>query len=80
MAKRDGWDEYKNLVLREIQENGRRFERLWNKMAEVEKSQTDFQTRVASDISGLKVKATVIGGVAGMIGTGIISAAISLIK
>lgn len=62
MPRENGWNEYKKLVLHEMQENGHRFERIFAAITDLQK-----------DVSGLKVKAAVAGGIGGLIGTAILS-------
>ena len=68
MPKND-WDEYKKLILHEMKENGHRFERI-----------ETILTSLTADVSGLKTKASIIGGVAGIIGTALIEVAIHIWK
>ena len=68
MPKND-WSEYKKLVLFEIQENGKRFENI-----------SEMISALKEDVSGLKGKAAVAGGVAGLIGTAIISLIVNIWK
>ncbi len=63
------WNEYKRLFLHEIDENSKRFDRVF-----------DTLQALKEDVGGLKVKAAIAGGVAGLIGTGIVSAVISIWK
>lgn len=65
----NSWDEYRKLVEHEIQENGRRFDSLFKIVGDL---------RV--DVAALKVKAAVVGGMAGLVGTGILSAIMKLWK
>lgn len=67
--KPNGWDEYKKLILHEIQDNSKQIEKL-----------TDLMNSMKSDIAALKVKAAVAGGIAGMVGTGIVTAIITAFK
>lgn len=66
---KDDWNEYKKLVLFEIQENGKKFTTI-----------SDALTSLQKDVSGLKVKAAVAGGLAGIVGTGIVTMIISAFK
>lgn len=72
MPKND-WTEYKKLVLFEMQENGKRFEKI-----------TTMMDSLSTDVSGLKARskmiAGVVGGAAGIIGTAVVTAAVSLWK
>jgi len=68
MPKND-WNEYKKLILFEMQENGKRFQQI-----------TAVLDSLKTDVSGLKVKAAIVGGTAGVIGTALVTAAVSLWK
>lgn len=68
MPKND-WSEYKKLVLFEIQENGKRFTTISDTLISLQK-----------DVSGLKVKAAIAGGLAGIVGTGVVSMILSAFK
>ncbi len=59
---RNGWNDYKKLVLHEMEENGKRFEHISNTMLDLQK-----------DVAGLKVKAALVGGIAGLVGTGLLT-------
>lgn len=67
--KTNGWDEYKRLFISELEEN-RNFR----------KEMREFKQELTKDVSGLKVKAAIAGGVAGLIGTGLVSMALSAFK
>jgi hypothetical protein len=72
MADND-WIEYKRLILNKMEEDEKR----WIKMFEM-------VGELRTDVSGLKVKskftAAIIGGTAGVIGTAVATAAVSLWK
>lgn len=68
MPKND-WNEYKKLFLNEMLES-----------KEFRKSVMTTLNELTNDISGLKVKATVAGGIAGIVGTGLVSVIISYFK
>ena len=68
MPKND-WNEYKKLILFEMQENGKRFQQI-----------TEVLDALKGDVGGLKVKAAIAGGTAGIIGTALVTAAVSLWK
>lgn len=61
MPKND-WSEYKQLFLRKMDEDEKRWEKMF-----------DMVGALRNDVSGLKVKAAVAGGAAGVVATGIIS-------
>lgn len=65
----NGWNRYEKLVLHEIQENGKRFEAIGKTLAQL-----------SGEVATLKVKAAVAGGMAGMVGTGLVSALLSFWK
>lgn len=64
----NGWDEYKKLILSELHDN-----------KEFRKEVREVLTKLNSDVGGLKVKAAVAGGMAGMVGTGIITAIVRVL-
>ena len=68
MAKND-WTAYKELFLHEMKENSKQFTLM-----------TDALTHLQQEVAALKVKAAVAGGMAGIVGTGIMSAAIHFFK
>jgi len=68
MPKND-WNEYKMLVLSKMEEDEKR----WDKMFTIISS-------IKSDVSGLKTKAAIAGGIAGVIGTAVVTAAVELLK
>lgn len=65
----NGWNEYKKLVLSDMQDN-----------KVFRKEIRDMLTSMREDISALKVKATVAGGIAGIVGTGIVTMILSAFK
>lgn len=69
MARNNGWDEYKRLILHEMKENSKKFDKLF-----------DAIEMLRLDVGGLKVKAAIAGGMAGIVGTGLMSLAIKLWK
>jgi len=68
MPKND-WNEYKKLFLNEFAENKAFREHVMSTL-----------TTMREDISGLKVKAAVVGGIAGIIGTGTLTMILSAFK
>lgn len=62
------WNEYKQLFLAELIDS-----------KEFRKEVRSLLNQLESDISGLKVKATVAGGLAGIVGTGIVTVIIRMI-
>jgi hypothetical protein len=68
MAKND-WTAYKELFLYEMKENGKRFTII-----------TDALGELRDDVAALKVKAAIVGGIAGIVGTGIVTAVLSAFK
>lgn len=68
MPKND-WNEYKKLFLSEMEENKK-----------FRDTVTDILGVLREDISGLKVKAAIVGGVAGLLGTGVVSMVLSAFK
>lgn len=65
----NGWDEYKKLILSELQDN-----------KDFRKEVRDVLTNLRTDIGGLKVKAAMAGGIAGIVGTGAVTVLVSLWK
>lgn len=68
MPKND-WNEYKKLLLNEFSENKKFRDAI-----------TIVLGTMREDISSLKVKAAVAGGLAGMVGTGVVSMILSAFK
>lgn len=68
MAKND-WNEYKRLFLSDQIENKQFRLMVLDKLSVL-----------SNDVSGLKVKATIAGGMAGVVGTGIVSMILSYFK
>lgn len=66
---RNDWNEYKKLFLSELDENKKFRDTVMTILG-----------TVREDISGLKVKAAIAGGMAGMVGTGIVSIILSFFK
>lgn len=63
------WNEYKQLFLHEVEENSKRFDKVFETLQSLRE-----------DVGGLKVKAAIAGGTAGLIGTGIVSTLFHLWK
>lgn len=63
----NGWDEYKKLIVFQLSENTKQIETVVSILG-----------KMREDLAALKVKAAVAGGIAGMIGTGIITAIVRL--
>jgi hypothetical protein len=68
MPKND-WNEYKRLILSKMDEDEKR----WTKMFEI-------VSGIKSDVSGLKAKAAIAGGIAGVVGTAVVTAVVELWK
>jgi len=68
MPKND-WNEYKKLLIHEMTEN-----------ASFRKTVSEALTKLSEDVSGLKVKAAIAGGAAGIVGTGLMTAVLSAWK
>ena len=75
MPKND-WNQDKELFLHEIKENGEQFKHI----AEVLESLRADVATVKLEVGGLKAKAGVAGGVAGVIGTALVTFVFSLWK
>ena len=67
--KTNGWDDYKRLLLNELEES-----------QQFRKTVRETLTEIRVDIGGLKVKAAVAGGVAGAVGTGVVSMVLAAFK
>ncbi len=65
----NGWNEYKKLILSELEEN-----------KEFRKEVREILASLRDDVGGLKIKAGIAGGVAGIVGTGIVSIALAAFK
>ncbi len=63
----NGWDEYKQLILSELRDS-----------KDFRKEIREVLANLREDVGGLKVKAAITGGVAGLIGTGLISAVLKI--
>lgn len=68
MPKND-WNEYKQLILSKMAEDEKRWDRMF-----------DIVSGIKTDVSGLKAKAAIAGGIAGVVGTAVVTAAVSLWK
>lgn len=69
MKKTNGFDEYKQLFLSELEAN---------KKFRMEMRET--LQNLLVDVAGLKIKAAIAGGAAGLVGTGIVSAVLTAFK
>lgn len=67
--KSNGWNEYEKLILSEL-ENNKQFRK---EVRETLQSLRD-------DVSGLKVKAAIAGGAAGIVATGLVTMLLSAFK
>ncbi len=73
---RNDWNQYKQLFLRKIQEDDKKWEmnsERWEKAFEMLDS-------LKADVGGLKMKAALAGGTAGVIGTALVTFAFGLLK
>lgn len=66
---RNDWNEYKKLILFEMKENGKRFTEISTTLS-----------KLSIDVDGLKVKAAIAGGLAGIVGTGIVTMILTAFK
>jgi hypothetical protein len=66
MPKND-WNEYKKLVLAEMEQHGEKIDRVY---AAIE--------QLREDVTGLKAKAAMMGGISGVIGTAVVTAIVEL--
>lgn len=66
---RNDWNEYKRLFINEMDANKKFREGVMTAISDLGK-----------DVSGLKVKAAIAGGMAGIVGTGIVSMILSAFK
>lgn len=73
MPKND-WTAYKELFLHEMRENGKHFIHITYALENLNKD----LGAVKIDVGRLKVRATIAGGIAGLIGTGLITIIIAL--
>lgn len=69
MPPKNDWNQYKELFLHKLEEDEKRWERVFNVLESLK-----------GDVGGLKVKATLAGGVAGIIGTAVVTLIFSLVK
>lgn len=65
----NGWEKYQELVLYKLKENT-------DAVKEVSKAVGNMQ----NEISALKVKAALAGGIAGIVGTGVVTAILTAFK
>lgn len=63
------WNQYRKLILHEMKENGKKI----NDLMEI-------VIKLREDVSALRVKAAIAGGMAGMVGTALLSVLIRLWK
>lgn len=75
MPKND-WNQYKELFLHEMKENGKHFAHV----ADVLESLRTDLAMVKMDVGGLKTKAAIAGGMAGVVGTAVVTLVISMLK
>ncbi len=68
MPKND-WSQYKELFLHKLEEDEKRWEKAFEMLG-----------RLTTDVSGLKLKAAIAGGAAGVIGTAVVTFVFSLLK
>ncbi len=66
---KNNWDEYKKLFLSDRTEN-----------QDFRKEVREMLTEMKTDIGALKVKAAIAGGMAGLVGTGIVTMILSAFK
>lgn len=64
-----GWEDYQELVLYKLHEN-----------TEAVKLMTKQMSDMSNEISGLKVKAAMAGGIAGIVGTGVVTMVLTAFK
>ncbi len=68
------WNAYRELFLHEMKENGKQFAHIANALEKINKE----IALVKVDIGQLKVRASIVGGGAGMLGASIIAAVMKL--
>jgi len=68
------WNAYRELFLHEMKENGKQFNHIADALEELGKE----MAIIKIEIGQLKVKAGLAGGIAGILGAGLISAVIKL--
>jgi len=71
---KNNWSAYRELFLHEIKENGRQFNHIANALDELSKDITQINIK----IERLNVKARLVGGIAGLLGAGLMTAIIRL--
>jgi len=71
---KNNWGAYRELFLHEIKENGRQFNHIANALDELSKDITQINIK----IERLNVKARLVGGIAGLLGAGLMTAIIRL--
>lgn len=68
MPKND-WNQYKQLFLHKLEEDEKRWEKAFEMLS-----------TLRDDVNGLKAKAAIAGGAAGVIGTALVTLALSFFK
>ncbi len=68
MPKND-WNQYKELFLHKLEEDEKRWEKAFTLLDSLKE-----------DVGGLKMKAAIAGGAAGVVGTAVVTFGISLLK
>ncbi|KKN30159.1 hypothetical protein LCGC14_0836730 [marine sediment metagenome] len=68
------WNAYRELFLHEMKENRKQFNHIADALKELSKE----MAIIKIEIGQLKVKASLVGGIAGLIGAGLMTAVIKL--
>ncbi len=67
MPPKNDWAEYKQLILRKMDEDTQKWERMF-----------DLVGGLRTDVNGLKTQSKIAGGVAGTVGAGIVAFFVSM--
>jgi len=68
MPPKNDWNDYKQLFLHKMEEDEKRWEKVFEVLSDLK-----------TDVGGLKVKAAIAGGIAGVVGTAVVTLGVSLI-
>lgn len=76
MSPKNDWNAYRELFLHEMKENGKQFIHITGALEALGRDVSSIKI----DVGGLKVKAAVAGGIAGIVGTGLMTIIVRLFK
>lgn len=76
MPPKNDWNAYRELVLHEMKETGKQFTHITGALEDL---RVDLAS-IKMDVGGLKTKAAIAGGAAGVIGTAIVTFVFGMFK